>query len=261
MQLIHTDIWGASPLVSTRGFRYYVHFTDDFTRFSWFYLLSLKSEAFDVFLQFKTMVENQFDCKIKSIQSDEGGEFTSNKFTKFLHTHGILQRLSCPYTHEQNGLAVRKHRHIVETGLTLIAHSSMPLKYWDYAFQTAIYLINRLPTPLLGNLSPMEKLLGKSPDYKSLRVFGCACYPFTRPMNQNKLQFRSIKSVFLGYSSKHKRYLCLTSNGKVLVSRHVVFNESEFPFAVGFPHPSSSSVLSSSSTTSPLSSYVPFFFF
>jgi hypothetical protein len=78
-------------------------------------------------------------------------------------------------THQQNGVAERKHRHIVEMGLSLLATAFMSLKYWDEVFLDATYLINRTPTKLLQFDTPLHTLLGAKPDYSSFRVFGCAC--------------------------------------------------------------------------------------
>ncbi|XP_057734619.1 uncharacterized protein LOC130950078 [Arachis stenosperma] len=114
-----------------------------------------------------------------------------------------------------NGNAKRKHRHVVEMGLTLLADAGMPISFWGKAFQTAVYLINALPTPTLQNQSPMEVLFGKKPPYAALRVFGCLCYPHLRPYNHNKLQFRSEPAVFLGYGNWHKGYKCLLSPGRL----------------------------------------------
>ncbi|KAG8489617.1 hypothetical protein CXB51_017591 [Gossypium anomalum] len=139
--------------------------------------------------------------------------------------HGILHRLSCPHTSEQNGVAERKHRYIVETGLTLLAQANLPMMYWGYAFCSAVHLINRLPTPVL------QALYGKEPTYDHLRVFGCCCFPYLRPFLSHKLDFRSQPCTFLGYSSQHKGYHCLTPDGKMIISRHVVNDEQRFPFS------------------------------
>lgn len=91
----------------------------------------------------------------------------------YLQSHGISHLTSPPHTPEHNGDAERKHRHVVETGLTLMSQASMPKTYWPFAFGAAIYLINRLPTPNLEYQSPYEKLFQKAPNYNRLRVFGC----------------------------------------------------------------------------------------
>lgn len=145
-----------------------------------------------------------------------------------------------PHTSSQNGIAERKHRHIVETGLALLAHSSLPLRFWDEAFLTACYLINRMPTRLLNNVSPITRLLNISPYYTFLRTFGCACWPCLRKYNNCKLEFRSKMCVFIGYSSMHKGYKCLDkSTGRIYISQDVVFDESCFPFASSSLPPSS----------------------
>jgi histone deacetylase 1/2 len=108
----------------------------------------------------------------------------------------------------------------------------MPLKFWDEAFLAATYLINRTPSKVIDYMTPLERLFNQTPNYSSLRVFGCACYPKLRPYNRHKLEFRSKQCVFLGYSNMHKGFKCLEiSSGRVYVSRDVVFDETEFPFS------------------------------
>jgi hypothetical protein len=107
----------------------------------------------------------------------------------------------------------------------------MLLKFWDEAFLTATYLINMLPSKVIHNDTHVHHLLGTQPDYKSLRVFGCACWPNLRPYNQRKLAFRSKQCVFLGYSPRHKGVKCLeVATGRVYASRDVVFDDAVFPF-------------------------------
>ena len=97
----------------------------------------------------------------------------------------------------------------METGLALLAHASLPMKFQQYAFHSAIFLINRMPSKVLNNASPYLILFQNLPDYKSLRVFGCLCYPFIRPYNTHKLQYRSVQCIFIGYTHSNKGYLCL----------------------------------------------------
>jgi hypothetical protein len=205
-----------------------VSFIDDFSKFTWIYLLRHKSEVFQCFTDFQNMVERQFDKKIVAVQSDWGGEYRS--LNTFFQRVGISHHVSCPHAHQQNGSAERKHRHIVEMGLTFLAHASMPLKFWDEAFLVAVYIINRLPTKVLANDTPINRLYHHTPDYTHLRIFGCACWPNLRPYNDHKLQFRSKQCVFLGYSNLHKGFKCLDpKEGRVYISRDVIFDEHIFP--------------------------------
>jgi len=212
------------------GCRFYVIFVDDFSRFTWLYPLINKSEVFSYFVKFKLLVEKQFSTSIKQFQTDNGGEYTSTQFKHFLEKHGILHRRTCPHTSQQNGVAERKHRHIVEMGLTLLAQSGLPTKFWVESFLTSTYLINRLPTKVLHNASPFSKLFGTQPDYSLLKVFGSLCYPLLRPYAQHKLSFRSKPCIFLGYCINQRGYRCFDPHShKVFISRHVVFDEMKFP--------------------------------
>lgn len=175
LELIHSDLW-VSPSPSLSGYRYYVIFIDDFSPFTWMYPLVNKSEVLASFVKFNLLVENQFSCHIKQFQSDNGGEYCSHLFKQFLASHGIFRRLSCPYTSQQNGLAERKHRHLVEMGVTLLAQSGLPKRYWVDAFMTATYIVNRLPTKVLEYSTPFTKLFHKDPDYTYFRSFGCQCF-------------------------------------------------------------------------------------
>jgi len=234
LDLIFSDVWGPAP-ASVGRHKFYVSFIDDHSKFVWIYMLRHKSEVFQCFHDFQSLVERQFERKILAVQTDWGGEYQAlNSFFKRI---GISHHVSCPHAHQQNGSAERKHRHIVEIGLTLLSHSSMPLKFWDEAFSTAVYLINRLPSKVINNDTPFLRLFGKHPDYSSLRTFGCACWPNLRPYNTRKLEFRSKPCVFLGYSTLHKGFKCLDpAEGRVYVSRDVVFDEQVFPFASMHPN-------------------------
>ncbi|KAD4584166.1 hypothetical protein E3N88_21767 [Mikania micrantha] len=187
----------------------------------WIFPFKRKHDVLDLFKQFILMVERQFNTKIKSVQSDCGGEFRS--LSTHLSTLGIIHRLSCPHTSEQNG--------IVETGLTLLAHSHVPQHFWHFAFETAVYLINRMPSRTNSSISPFEHIFHHPPDYSFLRVFGSQCFPYLRPYNKHKMDFRSTSCVFLGYSSSHHGYRCLDpQTDRIYIARHVRFNEHHFPF-------------------------------
>lgn len=172
-----------------------ITFVDAFTRFTRIYFLKTKYASF---IHFKTQAKLQFNRKILIFQSNWGGEHHS--LATLFDQKGILFKNTCPHTSEQNGIVERTHWHIVETGLILLAQSGMPFTYWIEAFATAVHLINRLPTPILNHKSPFEALYHTKPNYDFLKVFGCLCYPYLRPYNFHKLQFRSSRYTFLGYS-------------------------------------------------------------
>ena len=123
----------------------------------WIYLLTQKSKAQSILIRFQKMVQLQLNKKIKMVQSDwRGGEY--RPLTTFVQNLGIIHKVSCTHTPQQNGVAERKHRAIVEIGLTLFAQSSILLHLWDDALSTSVYLINRLPTKLMQYSCPLETL-------------------------------------------------------------------------------------------------------
>jgi transposase InsO family protein len=232
LEIVHSDVWGPAPIDSINGHRYYVIFVDDFSRFTWFFPLKHKSQVLASFQHFKNTMENHLGTSIKTLRTDCGGEYANNDFRNFCSNSSIIHQFTCPHTSQQNVVAERKHRHIVDMSLTLISQSSLPFRYWSYAFSTAIFLINRLPSLHRGSSSPWETLFAKSPNYSLFKSFGCACFPLLRPYTKHKFNFRSKECIFLGYASNSKGYLCLDPlTSRIYVSRHVTFNESHFPFS------------------------------
>uniref|UniRef100_A0A2N9FTU5 Integrase catalytic domain-containing protein n=1 Tax=Fagus sylvatica TaxID=28930 RepID=A0A2N9FTU5_FAGSY len=208
-ELIHADLWGPAPVTASNCFRFYLVFVDEFTKFTWVYLLKHKSDTFQVFTQFRAMIETQFSLPIKILRTDCGGEFLSTPFNQFCSSKGIIHQLSCPHTPQQNGVAERKHRHLVQCALALLSQSKLPLSYWSYAISTAAHIINKLPTPNLGNQSPWDALYQVAPDLSHLRTFGCECFPLLTPYNSHKLLPKTTPCVFLGYPLHTKGYYCL----------------------------------------------------
>ena len=127
----------------------------------------------------------------------------------YLLQNGIIHQMFCPYTPQQNGLLERKHRHLIETTITLLSQASMSTDYWSYAIITVVSLINLLPTSFLNFVSPWYMLYSTPLDISKLKVFGWACYPHLRPYSSHKLDPRTKECLFLGYSSSSKGYLCL----------------------------------------------------
>jgi histone deacetylase 1/2 len=169
LELVFSDVWGPTP-DSTRRYKYYVIFVDDYSKFTWIYLLKFKSEVFHKFRDIQNLIERLFDRKILAVQTDCGGEYEALHpfFTKI----GISHFVSCPHAHQQNGPAERKHRHIVEVGLSLLSHAHMPLKFWDEAFLAAMYLINRTPSKVINFTTPIERQYDTKPDYSPSEFLG-----------------------------------------------------------------------------------------
>ncbi|WVZ85197.1 hypothetical protein U9M48_032147 [Paspalum notatum var. saurae] len=170
-----------------------------------------------------------FGLTIKAVQCDNGREFDNNASRSFFLTCGVQLRMSCPYTSAQNGKAERMIRSTNDVMRTLLFQASLPARFWAESLHTATYLINRLPSTASPAPTLHHALFGTPSRYDHLRVFGCVYYPNTSATAPHKLVPRSTRCVFLGYSPDHKGYRCfdLTSR-RVLISRHVVFDESVF---------------------------------
>ena len=129
----------------------------------------------------------------------------------------------------------RKHKHLVELGLYFLSHTSFPLSFWDHSFVTLVYLINHLPSPPLNFNTPYHVLFHTFLDYTFLKVFGSARFPFLHLDNSHKLEFHFTECVFLGYSTSHKGYKCMSPSGCIFISKDVLFNEHRFPFNCNLP--------------------------
>ena len=206
LEIIYIDVWGPAPIISYDHYRYYVIFADHFTKYTWLYPLKHKSDVTFIFERFKTIVENYFATTIQTVYSNGGGEYQS--LSHVLSHFGIQHLKSPPHTPQVVGTVERKHRHVVETRLVLLHHASMPLYFWTSVFQTTTYLINKLPTPILGHQSPFEKLFKKRLKYTKLQVFGCLCYLWLRPYTSHKLDPRSRPYMFISYSLERNAYHC-----------------------------------------------------
>lgn len=185
---VSSDVQGLCPIVSVEGYKYYVIFMDHYTRFTWFFPLMYKSQVFFVFKRFYAFVQSHFNGTIQFFQSDGGGEFTGLNFKKFLESKEIVHLVSCPHTPQQNGIAERKHRHIIETAIILMSTTALPHNCWTHAYAYAIFLINRMMCKSLVMQSHFYKLCGYHPQLCSLKVFGTTVYPLLRPYNKTKLE-------------------------------------------------------------------------
>jgi hypothetical protein len=229
--LIHCDVW-TSPVISIYGYKYYLLILDDFSRYLWTFPLRQKSDTFPTLSHFFAWVSTQFSRTIRSIQCDNGREFYNNVSRDFFLSRGVHLRMSCPYTSPQNGRAERMIRTTNDVVRSLLFQASLPAPYWAEALGTATYLLNRLLTKAVAHPTPYFALFGVHPSYDHLRVFGCTCCPNLASTAPHKLSPRSTRCVFLGYSPDHKGYRCLDlASHRVLISRHVVFDESDFPFS------------------------------
>jgi hypothetical protein len=140
LELVHSNVCGLMPSTSLSGYVYYVSFIDDYYCKTWVYFLKSKDEVLGKFKEFKALVENLSERKIKKIESDNGGDYTSNEFGIFCIDVGIKRDLTTPYNPQQNGVAERKNRTIMEALKTMIHDQDLPMHLWVEATRTVVYV-------------------------------------------------------------------------------------------------------------------------
>lgn len=223
---------------SIGGAQYVFTLIDDFSRFVTVYFLTNKDHVFRNFVDFKNKVELQHGTKIKSIQTDNGGEYVNNEFRDFLKANGIIHRRTVPRCPEQNGVAERQNRTLAEMSRCLLLQSGMPEQFWAEAVNTACYLRNLCVNSSINNQIPIVLWKGDSVDLKlifsKLRVFGCRVWAFIeKEKRSSKFGAVAEECVFVGYGECNyvKGFkLWNLSTRKVQFRHHVIFDENVFPF-------------------------------
>ncbi|GBL78228.1 Retrovirus-related Pol polyprotein from transposon TNT 1-94 [Araneus ventricosus] len=156
LKILHTDLCGPMKVKSIRNARYFITFIDDKTGWTEVRFLKNESEAWEKFKEVKNLLERQSGCKVKFLQSDRGGEYIGEKFDDYLKELGIQRRLTVKSTPEQNAIAERKNRTLLDIARCSIIQSKLPLSFWAEAIANANYTKNRLPSKLLQGKSPYE---------------------------------------------------------------------------------------------------------
>ncbi|KAL5557135.1 hypothetical protein UlMin_039371 [Ulmus minor] len=228
---VHSDLWGPSQKESLGGGKYFISFIDDCSRKVWVFILKNKSDAFGKFKEWKKMVEVQTGKKLKKLRTDNGLEFLNYEFDQFCKDEGIVRHKTVPYTPQQNGLAERMNRTLLERVRCMLLEGGVPKRFWGEAVNTAAYLVNRCPSSALDFKTPEEVWTGHPPKFDNLRVFGCVAYAHQK---QGKLDARAKKCMFVGYPEGVKGYKLWNEEGgssKCIISRDVVFRETEYYWA------------------------------
>ena len=163
LELVLSDVCGKMSAVSLGGAEYFVTFIDDHTHYVWVYPLKHKDEVFDRFLKWKALVERSSWRRLKVFRTDNGGEYTSNKFEDYLKAEGVRHERTVPKTPEQNGVAERLNQTLVETTRSLLIDSKLPHKFWAEALATAAYIRNRCPTKAVDDMTPFEAWTNMKP--------------------------------------------------------------------------------------------------
>ncbi|KAE8680428.1 putative Double Clp-N motif-containing P-loop nucleoside triphosphate hydrolases superfamily protein [Hibiscus syriacus] len=205
LELVHSDVWQA-PVTSLSGEKYFVSFIDDYSRRCWVHPIKKKSDVFSTFKNFKARMELDSGNKIKCFRTDNGGEYISEEFDDFCRKEGIKRQFTVANTPQQNGVAERMNRTLLEITRAMLRDAGLEKSLWAEAVNTACYLVNRAPSTIIELKTPMEMWTGKPADYSNLHVFGSIVYVMYNSQEISKLDPKSRKCKFLGYADRVKGY-------------------------------------------------------
>ncbi|KAI7948485.1 hypothetical protein MJO29_010150 [Puccinia striiformis f. sp. tritici] len=232
LECIHMDLCGPITPASRGGNRYFLKIVDGFSKYRFIFPLRCKSSTFETFVDFITQAETFTGNKLVSVVSDNGGEFVNNRFRDFYARQGVQHLTSSPYTPQQNPFSERGNRTTIEKARTLLATSGLPLTWWGEAVTTSVFLENRSPDSSIKFSSPYELWHGTVPDLKHLVPFGCRAVAYVEKHRRvSKFSPSGVEAIFLGYDEHHHSYkLWVPSTSKIIVTHHVKFSSSCFPF-------------------------------
>jgi len=230
LELLHSDLAGPMPTSSWSGSRYIFSIIDDFSRKIFVYFIKSKSETLKCFKDFAIWAENQTGHRIKTIRTDQGTEYVNHEFDSFLKSKGINHQMSVRYSPEQNGVAERTNRTMLDKARCLMQESHCDERMWAEAVNTAVYLKNRSPHKAVKGATPEEVWSGEKVNLSHLKVFGCVAYSHVPDQLRKKFEPKSEPYIFVGYSNESKGYRLFDVRrpGKIVIARDVIFFEDKF---------------------------------
>lgn len=222
LEIIHSDVFGPVKVPSHNGAKYFVTFTDDYSRYCRVYFLKQKNEVFEHFKEFQHEVERSTGKKIKALQTDnEVSEYCNKEFNNYLKSYGIKRRLTVAYTPQQNPISERKNRTLIEKTRCLLIEANLPNSFWAEAVNTANYLINRSPCKSINGETPFQRWVGRMPSVRHLHIFGAKAFVLNKK-RRGKLDTKTDVGIFVGYSEISKAYrIWIPKQRQVVISRDV----------------------------------------
>ncbi|GKC02223.1 ribonuclease H-like domain-containing protein, partial [Tanacetum coccineum] len=207
--------------------------TDDYSRFTWVFFLATKDETSGILKSFISGIENLVDHKVKMIRCDNGTEFKNKEMNQFCEMKGILRQYSVARTPQQNEVAERKNRTLIEVVRTMLADSKLLTTFWAEAVNTACYVQNRVLVVKHHNKTPYELFHGRTPTLSFMRPFGCPVTILNTIDHLVKFDGKVDEGFFVGYSLNSKAFRVSNSITRTVKENlHIRFSEST-PNVVG----------------------------
>ncbi|KAI3672608.1 hypothetical protein L6452_38703 [Arctium lappa] len=210
------DLFGPTNVMSIGKKSYCLVIVDDFSRFTWVYILRTKDETSGLIKSFVLRVENQINLRVKVIRSDNGTEFKNNDLNNFCEEKGIERQYSAPRTPQQNGVAERRNGTLIEAARSLLADSKLPITFWTEAVNTAYYVQNRVLEVKSQDKTPYELFKKKKPFIGFFKPFGCPCTILNTKTHLGKFDSKAEDGFLVGYSSQSKAYRVFNSSSRII---------------------------------------------
>nr|GEY07757.1 putative ribonuclease H-like domain-containing protein [Tanacetum cinerariifolium] len=201
LKLLHMDRFGPTSIRSIDQTYYSLVVTNDFSRFSWTFFLGTKDETFYILMDFSALIENQLNKKVKAIRCDNGTKFQNAKLIDLYGEKEIKRDYSNARTPQQNRVAERKNRTLIEAARSMLADSKLPTMFWTEAVSTACYVLNRVSITNPHNKTPYELLSGKVSNISHLKPFGCQLTILNTSDHLGKLKGKANKGFLVGYAA------------------------------------------------------------
>ncbi|KAJ9541694.1 hypothetical protein OSB04_028200 [Centaurea solstitialis] len=234
LQLLHMDLFGPVNVQSIARKKYTLVIVDEYSRYTWVFFLRSKSDAPEEIILFVRKMEKLNNLSVRSIRSDHGTEFKNSTLETFFDRKGISENFSSVRTPQQNGVAERRNRTLIEAARSMLSEANLATQFWAEAVNTACYTQNRSLIVKRFRRTPYELFCNRKPLIEHLHIFGCVCYILNNKDNLGKFDSKSDDGIFLGYSSISKTYRVFNKRRQTIEETiHVRFDES----GPTFPHP------------------------
>ncbi|TYK11979.1 gag/pol protein [Cucumis melo var. makuwa] len=175
LELIHSDLCGPMNVKARGGFEYFISSIDDYSRYSYLYLMEHKSEALEKFKEYKAEVEILLSKRIKILRSDRVGEYMDLRFQDYMIENGIQFQLSAPGTPQQNGVSERRNRTLLDIVRSMMSYAQLASSFWGYAVETAVHILNNVPSKSVS-VTPFELWRGHKPSLSHFRIWSCPAH-------------------------------------------------------------------------------------
>ncbi|KAI3770548.1 hypothetical protein L6452_01684 [Arctium lappa] len=233
LQLLHMDLFGPTNVMSIGKKSFCLVIVDDYSRFTWVYFLRTKDETSGLIKSFILRIENQTNQKVKVIRSDNGTEFKNHDLNTFCEEKGIERQYSAPRTPQQNGVAERRNRTLIEAARSLLADSNLPITFWAEAVNTACYVQNRVLVVQPKNKTPYELLNNIKPFIGFFKPFGCPCTILNTKTHLGKFDIKADDGFLVGYSSQSKAYRVFNTSSRIIEENDNVKCNENTPNPIG----------------------------